>query len=998
MFEWLNRHKKNIMTYTLYLVIPSFIFLYGYGECAKPQVVRWVAKVNGEELSEYEWQRWIDNLQRSFAQFGQEIERDELRAQALEAAITTLLTRQKAAEWGIGTSDTEVSSTIREMREFQDEQGNFNIQVYNYLLQMYNLHPIEFEEQQRETITRSKMRSFITQTMFPAKPEADRIKERENTKVRVEYLAFEPSRYVDEVTPAVEDMKKFFEENREEYRIPDQRRVAYASFHPSDFIADVTYTEQQIESFFENNSERYVIPDQVTVEYITYTPKEFAAQAQYTDEEIQQHYDANQASYQQPAKFKVRYIEQPLAELAEQQTVTDQEIQAYYERNLARFKHAEQAKARHILLKPTGELDAESEKALRDQLLDIRRRIAEGEMTFAEAAKQYSNDPGSAEKGGDLGYFGRGRMVPEFEEAAFSLPLGQMSEPVKSAFGFHLILVDDRKPEGVDPLEEVRDNIVKEIKNQKAVTEFNQRMSGIQSLDELQESYEIKETDWFARGEDIPGITNPGDRSVFSTFAFQTSPEKPIVTAGREYNINLYVIEYVDSMEARPMTLEEARDRVIQELREEKAKTVARQAAEADLAEIKSASLTLQDIAARRNMEVRTTNPFSRDASYVTGFGSRPTSLVATAFTLNEGEIGGPVESPNGQHLIRLAARIPEHTPELAQVRQQVIRDYMQNHSEDMARVAALTFTDSLYRDQKSLLVGAAAQAIRSGSTGLFANTEPAPIPEIGPMNRNVNLEIFQIPEIGDFSSPVEVRASNNPMNPQEQQPVEAFYVFELLEIKESYLPEFDEVRDKVEDNYKLKLAEEIAVREAGEALQEIQAALASSQPVSATQSIDLKKFEDPRSEKETGKGAIYRGPYTVSGNGFVTGVSGRAWPFVKTALALEPGKISGIVKNYREKFTKDNQRVQGEMTGAYILQVLDKIPPTPEDDSTPVSGVVQIENTLRSIAFQAWIDEASAEAKIQYNLDLIKPEDSDEKLSGDSASQQTAAAESSTE
>lgn len=973
MFEWMNRHKKDIMTYTLWLVIPSFIVLYGYGECQKPQRMQWVVRVNGESITEYEWSQTMDNIQERMRQYGQDVERGELRAQALEASITLALNRQKAKDLGVHTIDAEVSQAIREMPYFKDQAGNFNINIYRGLLQRVDRNPIQFEEEQRDAITRSKLQAVVANTLFPAGNEVKRIEQRDEQKIQMEYLAFEPSRYVDDVSPAAEAMQKFFEDRREDYQIADQRRVSYARFYPSAYIDQATFSEYQLNRFFEENLESYRIPDSVRVEYLTYRDQDFTNQAQASEEEIQNYFEEHKSSFSHPPQVQVKFIVQPLVEMIAKQIATDEEIQDYYDKNIQRFTHEEQAKARHILLQVTSETTPEAEEAIKNRLLEIRKEIADG-LSFEEAAKNYSACP-SAEKGGDLGYIGRGQMVPPFEKAAFELPLGQISEPIQTQFGYHLILVENRREKGVEPLDQVREDVSKAVREQKALTAFRDEMEKLSSLDALSGQYEIKTTEWFSRGANLPGLT-PGESSMIGSAAFRSDPSKKVFTIGYPGMENVFAVETIGRTESQPKTLEEAHDEVAQSVKRVKAAEIALAAAQADMDRIASASLTLDAIATERGFKVETSDFFSREDSFVRGFGARPSELFSTAFTLKQGEIGGPLKTQMGHHIIRLSAIEPEHVPELAEVQEQVERDCLHEKSEQLARLEARKFADSLFNQQISLEVGAASDQVEWGTTGLFTIQDP--LPGIGQQS-SVNYAAFQIEKVGEISEPVPVAAQSRSMNPQEKQNIEAFYILQLQEIKESYLPELPEVKEKVDNDYRLLLAEELAERHANEALEAIRQAIAAGQPVTPTQAIELKQFEDPNSQKTTGKGAVYRGPSEIAGNGMVSGIAGRAWPFTKTALALEPGQISGIVKCYREKRMKEGEVVQGPMLGAYILQVLGKKPASEAAPSSPNMVREQLQRRLQSIAFEAWVNEVSANAKIEYNQRILAPEEEEE-------------------
>jgi foldase protein PrsA len=136
-------------------------------------------------------------------------------------------------------------------------------------------------------------------------------------------------------------------------------------------------------------------------------------------------------------------------------TVEEEELRAYYDENKDQYTEPEQVKARHILVE-----DEETAKS-------ILKQLQTGE-DFVEIAKEKSTDPGSKDKGGDLGFFERGMMDPAFEEAAFSLGIGETSPPVKSMFGYHIIRVEDKKFERLLSFEEVRDDLVKQVTKRKS--------------------------------------------------------------------------------------------------------------------------------------------------------------------------------------------------------------------------------------------------------------------------------------------------------------------------------------------------------------------------------------------------------------------------------------------------------------------------------------------------------------------------------------------------
>jgi peptidyl-prolyl cis-trans isomerase C len=151
-------------------------------------------------------------------------------------------------------------------------------------------------------------------------------------------------------------------------------------------------------------------------------------------------------------------------EIVQKITVSDKEVKDYYDSNLDRFKQPEQVKASHILIKVDPEADKSEKAKARKQIETIQKKVKKGE-DFGALAKEYSGCPSST-KGGDLGYFGRGQMVKPFEEAAFALKPGEVSDIVETRFGYHLIKVTDKKPPTTVPFEEVKEGISGHLKQQ----------------------------------------------------------------------------------------------------------------------------------------------------------------------------------------------------------------------------------------------------------------------------------------------------------------------------------------------------------------------------------------------------------------------------------------------------------------------------------------------------------------------------------------------------
>ncbi len=156
--------------------------------------------------------------------------------------------------------------------------------------------------------------------------------------------------------------------------------------------------------------------------------------------------------------------------IASKISVTDDEVKSYYEKNQDEFKNPEKVHARHILVKSQPDASDEKKAEARKKIEDVQKKLEQGD-DFSELAKEYSEGP-SSKKGGDLGYFSHGQMVEKFDKAAFALEPGETSDIVETRFGYHIIKVEDKKPESMKSLDEVRESISENLRNEKLMQEL----------------------------------------------------------------------------------------------------------------------------------------------------------------------------------------------------------------------------------------------------------------------------------------------------------------------------------------------------------------------------------------------------------------------------------------------------------------------------------------------------------------------------------------------
>ena len=292
--------------------------------------------------------------------------------------------------------------------------------------------------------------------------------------------------------------------------------------------------------------------------------EEFAKNVELTDEEIQDYYKANQDNFTRPEQAKVAYIELSAEALKTQIEVSDEEVQKYYDEHLDKYSSEEQRRVAHILVEGDDEAKAQA-------ILDELNNGAE----FATLAEEKSDDFGSAEIGGDLGWIERDVMDPAFEEAAFALEnVGDVSELVKSDFGYHIIKLEELKDSVAKPFADVAAEIKQELVDQKAVDKFYELQNELErvafeypdSLDDASKAVdqEVKSTGFVSQADAPEVLRNP---AVMQAILSPEVKEDGLNSEAIEVAPEHIVVVRVE--EARPETvlpLDEVKDQVVTEL------------------------------------------------------------------------------------------------------------------------------------------------------------------------------------------------------------------------------------------------------------------------------------------------------------------------------------------------------------------------------------------------------------------------------------------------
>ncbi len=357
-------------------------------------------------------------------------------------------------------------------------------------------------------------------------------------------------------------------------------------------------------------------------------------------------------------KVNVTYIEFNQNNIStENMEASDEEISEYYKKHKETYTEPEKRKLKYVKFEfiPSREDSAE----IRDDIKDIMAQLKEGEA-FSELAKTYSEDPGSASQGGDLGYFSRGTMAKPFEEAAFKAKIGEIVGPVKTNFGLHIIKVLDKK--NIDgELQVHAQHILLKFKPS-IETEENIREDANYVYQELQDTkgkefnkivqevgLESKETPFFRQGQFIPGI---GLAANINKITFEKNVHwysRPVTI-----NDNLYILQLVEIQKPQVKPLEEVKETIKTMVINQKKKKRAAELCNEIYEKITPGS-NLDEIAKENSLSVQTTGQFTREGN-IPKIGNNM-DFSAVAFNIKEGEISQPIEGIRGYYLLQVIER-----------------------------------------------------------------------------------------------------------------------------------------------------------------------------------------------------------------------------------------------------------------------------------------------------------------------------------------------------
>ncbi|MBL1213182.1 MAG: hypothetical protein HND52_07495 [Ignavibacteriae bacterium] len=471
-----------------------------------------VGSVNGVDISYQQFQQFYEQAkQNQIQQTGREIDEsqeDTFRDQVWEAVIRQTLMAEKIDEFGIKVTDEEVRDVILGpnppeylKQGFIDSAGNFNRAAYDEALRdPRNVEPVIAAEQGvRQQLISEKLQNYVNAAVSVSKNEIKRAYVDQNFTMSADYAMIDLNTIPDSTIEVSEkDIQEYYNEHKENYKIAEQRKIKYVMFKKQATKSDSASIEKNLN------------------EIVSDLKKDTASFKTYVEIYSNEPYSLDTVAITRIPEEAQELISNSKAGDIIGPVLAAQSYIVYNVVKISRTKD-EVVRASHILVGADGDFDKAKKEAD-----EIYSQLING-ADFAELAKEKSDDPGSAARGGDLGWFGKGQMVPEFEKASFSGRIGRVQRPVKTNFGYHIIkttgknrnkYVIQKIVNSIEPSPSTLDRIQQDANDFAYLADRNSFESEADLM-----NLEIKESPLFASASNtIPGI---GKNNALVRFVFE---------------------------------------------------------------------------------------------------------------------------------------------------------------------------------------------------------------------------------------------------------------------------------------------------------------------------------------------------------------------------------------------------------------------------------------------------------------------------------------------
>ncbi len=461
-------------------------------------------------------------------------------------------------------------------------------------------------------------------------------------------------------------------------------------------LEGVIVTNEEVETEFRRREEK------VAVEYVAYSPDRLKPQVTAAPDELRAQYQRNLPVYRIPEKRSFQMLVFDQARIAEGIAISEQALRRAYSQNLDRYRTPERVRVRHILLKTTDK-PADQVAAIRQQAENLVKQLRGG-ADFAALAKKHSEDPGSAAKGGDLDWVSRGQTVKNFENTAFTLPPKQISDVITTEYGFHVIEVLEKQEARLQPFEEVRGDLVKELKGQQVIEQMQNLADEVRAAlvrnplaaAELGQKHNLPviKVESAAAGDPIPEVgVNPDFAEALR--ATGRGEVTPVVPVGQD-KLVLAVVNEVQP--ARQAEFAEVEQQLRSEVIAEKARELARQRAQEAQQKLAGFNNDLKKLAQATGGEFRTAPEFTRDGA-VEGLGGA--SYVIEAFNKPVGSVIGPVQSGDSHFIVKVTRKVEPDMAKLAGERAKLLEAIKRRKASERREIFEDGILSQLVREGK---------------------------------------------------------------------------------------------------------------------------------------------------------------------------------------------------------------------------------------------------------------------------------------------------------
>jgi len=400
MFDFVRNNTKIMMGILFLLIIPSFVLfgLEGYSRFNDKATV--VAKVNGNKISQTEWdaahKREVDRIRASMPNIDVKMfDTAEAKYATLERLVRDQVIAAAAQKLQLVASDTRLARELQQspaIAALRTADGKLDMERYKQLAASQGMTPEMFEMQVRADLSNRQVIQGVQASAYATSAQTQTA------------------------------MNAFMQ----------RREVQILNFPAADFLGKVTVS----------------------------------------DADLQTYYDKNKDKYQSSESADIEYIVLDIESLRQSITLNEQDLKSYYEQNLQRLSSKEERRASHILITAAKDAPEAEKKTARAKAEELLKLVKAKPASFADVARKNSQDPGSAVKGGDLDFFGRGAMVKAFEDAAFSMKKSDISDLVESEFGYHIIQLTDIKAAKAQSFESLRPSMEADLKKQQAQRKY----------------------------------------------------------------------------------------------------------------------------------------------------------------------------------------------------------------------------------------------------------------------------------------------------------------------------------------------------------------------------------------------------------------------------------------------------------------------------------------------------------------------------------------------